>query len=135
MSDLGDRLAAIAARLSAAAAELARVAEALGSAPPVGRQVVRPAPRDEAALPLSANEQALFDALTERPQLGKDLARVLLLRGHGGIGEPEISKLARLPQLRARGVRHRKRVGYYLSNYAPNRRHSLSPSAVGGSSA
>jgi len=66
-------------------------------------------------VPLTPNEQAFFDLLTDEGQTGPDLAAALARGGITSIGKEEISKMAKLPHLKARGVNHRKGAGYYVA--------------------
>ena len=71
------------------------------------------------ATAMTPNEQALIDVLTDEGQTGPDLAAKLARQGFDKIGEPEISRMAKRPHMKARGVRHRNRAGYFLLKPPP----------------
>jgi hypothetical protein len=68
---------------------------------------------DPALVALTPNELAIFDALTEEPMTGGDLLAKLAREGITNLDESALSRTCRRPPLRARGVRHRRRAGYY----------------------
>lgn len=81
-------------------------------------ELVKPSAKSE-MVPLSENEQAVFDTLSEKPMLGKEIARKL--NSKLSIDESQISVICKLPQMQSRGVRNRPRVGYYIEKNSTNR--------------
>lgn len=64
---------------------------------------------------LTENEKTFLATLTNEGQTAKEIAGKIARKGIPcSIGEAEISKMAKLPHLIARGVRHRKGAGYYV---------------------
>jgi hypothetical protein len=70
-------------------------------------------PDDPALIALTPNEQAIFDELSETPMSALDIVAKLARQGIANLDDSALSRACKRPQMRARGVRHRRGAGYY----------------------
>lgn len=64
---------------------------------------------------MTPNEEAVFDELSEAPQLGADIVAALARKGITTIDAPQLSKICKRKHMAQRGIRMRRGAGYYIT--------------------